>query len=163
MPVPLEKVEQVGVVTLFRSLGARVYVVGTKRRRGDYQGTMMSEGIPDLEVFLPARNGKPARFVKVEVKRQKIGRFSPKQIEYRGLCLAAGVDYIGGCLDDVIAWLTREGYVKAESFPHYRQPISGGGVDAGLRGDVVLPPGSRRVAILRGASRRAPRHEEGVD
>lgn len=126
---PLEKDEQLGIRKLMRAIGAKEYVLGTKRRKSDFHGTMQTPGIPDLQFFLPEKRSQFAldgsrtrRLVIVEAKRQKGGRFSSEQIEYRGLCAAAGVDYIGGCLDDVIAWLVKEGYVRADQFPHYRQP-----------------------------------------
>lgn len=121
----LEKDEQLAIRQLMLSLGAKEYVLGTKRRRGDYAGTMQTPGLPDLQFFLPDRRRDahlhPWRFLVVEVKREKLGRFRPEQIEYRDLCRAAGVDYIGGSLDDVIVWLVREGYVKNQNLPHYRQ------------------------------------------
>lgn len=125
---PLEKVEQLGIRELMLKIGAAEYVLGTTRKRGDHPGTMQTPGIADLQFFLPERRvervalGFTRRFVVVEAKRERGGRFSTAQIEYRGLCAAAGVDYIGGCLNDVIAWLMREGYVKAANIPHYRLP-----------------------------------------
>lgn len=127
---PLEKNEQLGIRQLMLTLGATEYVLGTKRKKSDYHGTMQTPGIPDLQFFLPEKrarfdaSAKPftRRFVIVEAKREKEGRFSPAQKEYRALCAAAGIDYIGGCLNDVIAWLIREGYVKADNVPHYRRP-----------------------------------------
>jgi hypothetical protein len=126
---PLEKDEQLAIRMLMLSLGAREYVLGTKRKRGDFQGTMQTPGIPDLQFFLPEKRVemklyRTRRFVIVEAKRGKGGRFRPEQVEYRDLCAAAGVDYIGGCLNDVIAWLVTEGYVKADNLPHYRQPAT---------------------------------------
>ncbi|MDP2319603.1 MAG: hypothetical protein Q8O42_09735 [Acidobacteriota bacterium] len=127
----LEKSEQLAIRELMITLGAEEYVIGTVRRKGDYPGTMQTPGIPDLQFFLPEKRawrsdaGKASltrRFVVVEAKRAKGGRFSSQQIEYRGLCAAAGVDYIGGSLDDVIAWLIAEGYLKASQVPHYRLP-----------------------------------------
>lgn len=122
---PLESVEQLGIRKLMLSLGGKEYVLGTKRKKTDFHGTMQTPGIADLQFFLPERRVEMAlyrkwRFVVVEAKRQKGGRFSPEQIEYRDLCLAAGIDYIGGCLDDAIAWLISEGYLRANQVPHYR-------------------------------------------
>lgn len=122
---PLESAEQLGIRKLMLSLGAKEYVLGTKRRKTDFHGTMQTPGIADLQFFLPDRRGgrahlSPRRLVIVEAKRQKGGRFSPDQVQYRDLCVAAGVDYIGGCLDDVIAWLIHEGYLRADQVPHYR-------------------------------------------
>lgn len=126
---PLEKDEQLAIRMLMLSLGAREYVLGTTRRRGDYAGTMQTPGLPDLQFFLPERRTEMAlyrsrRFVVVEAKRATGGRFSPDQIEYRELAIAAGIDYIGGSVNDVIAWLVAEGYLDPKNLPHYRQPAA---------------------------------------
>lgn len=128
---PLEKDEQLAIRKLMLQLGAVEYVLGTRRRKTDFHGTMQTPGIPDLQFFLPERRttldpqlARTRRLVIVEAKREKGGRFRPEQIEYRELCAAAGVDYIGGCLNDVIAWLVRENYIKGENLPHYRQPAA---------------------------------------
>ena len=47
------------------------------------------------------------------------GRLSAEQAEYRDLCLDASVAHIVGGLDDVLAWLMREGYVRSGQLPHY--------------------------------------------
>ena len=129
----LEKGEQLAIRELMKTLGAKEYVLGTVRRKGDHPGTMQTPGLPDLQFFLPEKRawrcdaGKASltrRFVVVEAKRAKGGRFRSEQIEYRGLALAAGIDYIGGSLDDVIAWLIAEGYLKANQVPHYRLPAA---------------------------------------
>lgn len=127
---PLEKDEQLAIRKLMLSLGAKEYVLGTKRRKTDFHGTMQTPGIADLQFFLPEKRARfdaganrlMRRLVVVEAKRERGGRFSPEQIEYRELCAAAGVDYIGGCVNDVITWLMREGYVKRDNIPHYRLP-----------------------------------------
>jgi hypothetical protein len=122
-----EKAEQAHIVQLLRSVGGQVYVMGTTRRRGDYAGTMQTEGIPDLMAFLPARNasealGRAARvFLFVEVKARG-GRLRPEQIEFQTCCVLADVAHITGGLDAVIAWLAERGYITADSVPHYRQP-----------------------------------------
>lgn len=117
-----EKAEQQHIVQLLRSIGAKVYVSGTVRRRGDFAGTMQTPGIPDVEAFLPPRGSCGLwRLLKVEVKRVG-GQMRPEQAEYRDLCARANVVHIVGPLDAVIAWLASEGYVTASQFPHYRQP-----------------------------------------
>ena len=126
---PLESTEQLGIRKLMLSLGAKEYVLGTKRKKTDFHGTMQTPGIADLQFFLPERRTEMAlyrsrRFVVVEAKRERGGRFSAEQIEYRELCQAAGVDYIGGCLNDVIVWLVDEGYIDRKNLPHYRQPAA---------------------------------------
>lgn len=130
---PLEKDEQLGIRKLMLQIGAREYVLGTKRRKTDFHGTMQTPGIADLQFFLPERRPtfvlyRSRRFVVVEAKREKGSRFSPEQIEYRDLCAAAGIDYIGGCLNDVIAWLVAETYLDPKNLPHYRQPAATHGV-----------------------------------
>lgn len=119
-----EKAEQAHIVQLLRSIGAAVYAIGTHRRRGDYQGTMQSPGIPDLMAFLPAWDrARPSRriFLFIECKARG-GRLRAEQQVFRDQCLDADVCHIVGGLDDVIAWLTERGYVNANQFPHYRQP-----------------------------------------
>lgn len=127
---PLEKVEQLGIRKLMLQLGAEEYVLGTKRRKTDFHGTMQTPGIADLQFFLPEKRTRfdvdgetrlTRRLVIIEAKREKGSRFSPEQIAYGELCVAAGVDYIGGCLNDVIAWLVRENYLNPKNLPHYRQ------------------------------------------
>lgn len=115
-----EKTEQAHGVQLLRSLGAKVYVLGGHRRAGDYQGTMQTEGLPDVEVFLPMRVGRRV-FLKWECKAVG-GRLRPEQREYQELCLVADVYHVVGPFDALIAWLAEYGYVKADNFPHYRQP-----------------------------------------
>jgi hypothetical protein len=63
-----EKTEQAHGVQLLRSLGAKVYVLGGHRRAGDYQGTMQTEGLPDVEAFLPVRGTRRRVFLKWECK-----------------------------------------------------------------------------------------------
>ncbi len=123
MAIQREKVEQAHIVQLLRTIGGRVYVLGTRRRRGDFQGTMQSPGVPDLMAFLPARAhlaGAP-RFVFIECKATG-GRLRPEQQVFRDECTSAGLAHIVGDLDAVIAWLVAAGYVTAQQFPHYRRP-----------------------------------------
>src|SRR5688572_7830522 len=65
-PVQLEKLEQTHIIQLIKSLGGRVYVLGTRRSRGkrcqncgtfvpEDQGTRQTPGVSDLITFLPAR------------------------------------------------------------------------------------------------------------
>ena len=101
---------------LLISVGGKVYVVGTTRKKGDYQGTMQTPGIPDLEVFLPKRarvgNLRTCRVWKIEVKTGQ-ARLTNAQRDYAELCLKAGIAHIVGDLDTVIAWLKAEGYLKS--------------------------------------------------
>ena len=119
-----EKAEQAGIVKLARSLGGRVYVLGTRRRAGDYQGTMQTPGIPDLLVFLPdswiQRTAPSYRQVWIEVKAAK-GRLSDDQATFQGLCAMAGVDHVVGGVTEFCGWLIREGYLTPQQVPWYRQ------------------------------------------
>lgn len=126
-PRPRERSVQQQIVHTLRVLGATVYVSGTTRRKGDFQGTMQTPGIPDLEAFLPGRGPHPPCLLKIEVKAVG-GRLRPEQAQYREHCLRAGVAHVVGGLDDVLAWLIREGYIREDQVPHYRGsalPVTG--------------------------------------
>lgn len=119
-----EKVEQQHGVETLRWLGAKVYVSGTRRKRGDFQGTMQTPGIPDVEAWLDgARVGFPGVRVllKWEVKAAG-GTLSPEQREYQQLCRAADVRYLVGDYNALIGWLIAHGYAKPEQFAVYRRP-----------------------------------------
>lgn len=118
-----EKTVQSHIVQLLRSIGGRVYVLGTVRRRGDFPGTMQSPGVPDLIAFvrLPGDLLPRTACVFIECKAAG-GRLRPEQAEFRALCEASGTPHVVGDLDAVIAWLVERGVVKADQFPHYRQP-----------------------------------------
>jgi hypothetical protein len=111
-----ERVEQAHIVRLVRTLGGTVYVLGTTRRRGDHPGTMQTPGLADLLAFLPVRPHMRERQLWIECKARD-GRLSPAQVEFRERCLAAGVAHVVGALDDVIAWLTAEGYLRRGQVP----------------------------------------------
>lgn len=121
----LEKHEQADGVRLLQSLGARVYVSGTHRRSGDYQGTMQTPGIPDVEAFLPPPRWRPAglarQVLKWECKRPG-GKLSPAQRDYADLCQQAAVAHVAGDLNALIAWLVGAGYLRPDQLPHDRQP-----------------------------------------
>lgn len=112
-----EKVEQQHIVQLLRSLGATVYVLGTRRRKGDYQGTMQTPGIGDLYVVLPARPTPRPLWVEVKAKG---GAVRSAQLEFAAHCEAMGHAYVRGGLDAVIAWLIAQGYLSSAQVPHYR-------------------------------------------
>lgn len=126
-----ERHEQKAIVGLLTSLGAKVYVLGTTRKKGDFQGTMMSPGLPDLLVFLPYPKHyaewpgtEPLRartLLVIECKAKK-GRLRPEQAEFQEMCHKADVHHVVGGLDVVIAFLIAFGFIKAENVPHYRLP-----------------------------------------
>lgn len=122
-PIP-ERVVQQQVVTLLRACGASVYVLGTRRPRGDYQGTRQSPGIPDLYALLPApklAGGGTPTGVWIEVKRQG-GRLRPEQASFAQQCRAARIPHVVGGVDEVLRFLVTGGWVSAANLPHYRQP-----------------------------------------
>lgn len=122
--VQREKVEQAHIVQLLRALGAEVYVLGTRRRRGDFQGTMQTPGVPDVMAFLKASDRdalSPARVMLFVECKAPGGRLRPEQARFRELALDADVRHVVGGYDDVIDWLVRTGHARAEQFPHYRR------------------------------------------
>ena len=129
-PRQLEKSEQAGGVKLLMLLGAKVYVLGTRRSRGkpcpkcgtfvdEHQGTRQTPGIGDVLAFLPARDGvrEPLWW---EAKRPINGRLSSAQREFRDLCLAARAAHCVGSCDDLINWLIENRYLRDSQVPHYR-------------------------------------------
>ena len=130
----LEKHEQEAGVRLLRTLGAKVYVLGTVRPQGDYRGTCQTPGLPDVQAFLPIRGDRSEatrRLLVWEVKRAQGGRLSEPQKEFLGLCAAAGVAHVVGPLDALLAWLHAEGYVHAGQVPHYRLPAAAPAISQG--------------------------------
>lgn len=123
LPRVPEKAEQAHGVQLLRSIGAKVYVLGGHRRRGDYQGTMQTEGIADVFAFIPVRGESRRIFLAWECKSNG-GQLRPEQREFRDLCQDAEIAHVVGPYDALIVWLTSRGLVKTESFATYRHPRS---------------------------------------
>lgn len=118
-----EKAEQAQIVQLLRTVGAKVYVLGTRRRKGDFHGTMQTPGVQDLQAFVP-RGGSALNtyeLVFIEAK-SSTGRLRPEQRELQTLCAQAAVAHIVGGYNAVVAWLLARGYATREQFPHYRLP-----------------------------------------
>jgi VRR-NUC domain len=110
---PLEKFIQRDIQKLLLLLGAKVYVLGTRRAQGDHQGTRQSPGLPDLIAFLPARlPSRRSRILLIEVKRPG-NDLSQAQFDFQTLCQRADIAYVTGNLDRVLTWLTAEGYLHA--------------------------------------------------
>lgn len=127
----LEKHEQADGVALLRQLGARVYVIGTRRPRGDTPGTMQTPGIPDVFAYLPRpryaattrwRTRSPLWW---EVKRSAGGKVRAEQADFRLLSRDAGIDHVTGDLNALMSYLVTEGYLTANQLPHDRQPKAG--------------------------------------
>lgn len=83
----LEKVEQFEILKRFRTFGFKVYWLSQTR------AAKQTPGIPDLWCM---HTTLPFAFW-WEAKRQKGGRFSAEQLEFRELALSTGVGY--GCGD----------------------------------------------------------------
>lgn len=110
---PLEKDEQAAIVKLLEALGAKVYVLGTRRPKGDHQGSCQTPGIPDLYVFLP--NHRDLRLfsnvpVWIEVKA-RAGRLSESQRQFAALVTDSPSHYVTGTCDDVQNWLVDHGWL----------------------------------------------------
>ena len=105
----LEKHEQADGVRLLETVGAKVYVLGTRRRKGDHQGTMQTPGIADVLAFLPAKHGHVA--VWFEFKREKGGTLSEAQMEFRRFCESANVAHVVGASHAVGDFLKRGGWL----------------------------------------------------
>ncbi len=127
-----EKAVQQQIVTLLRTVGCAVSVLGTRRPRGEYQGTCQSPGLPDVWAWLPRGIGG----LWVEVKAEG-GRLRPAQAAFRDAAVAAiaaadaagapkvgRVWYVTGGLDAVIAALIGLGLLTAGQVAHYRVPSS---------------------------------------
>jgi hypothetical protein len=119
-----EKVEQAHTMQLLDALGCEVWVLGTRRRHTDHQGTMQSPGLPDLIAFLPCHIANPdvtprRRLLVVESKAAG-GRLSFAQKVFQRCCLEADVAHVVGDYDAVVAWLLENAYLRPESVPHYR-------------------------------------------
>lgn len=115
LPKRLEKHEQADGVALLRLLGAKVYISGTVRRSGDYQGAMQTPGIP-VEAFLPltSESGWPSRrLLKWECKRVG-GKLSEAQRAYRSCADDTGVLYVAGTFEDLKTALTVWGYLSED-------------------------------------------------
>lgn len=143
-PVQREKGEQAAIVQLLRAIGADVYVLGTRRSSGRNcphcrtfvpnhdMSTRQTPGIPDLYVVLPKRRlvfipdmfsqrrpDPPREKAWIEVKAAG-GVASEAQKAFKALCEESETPHILGGLDDVVAWLVAECYLKDTQVPYYR-------------------------------------------
>lgn len=116
-----EKAQQEQGIALLRGLGATVYRLGVHRRATDYQGTGMSEGLPDVMAFLPHRGSGVRTFVCWEVKAPG-GRLRPEQLEFQSRCFEAGVAHVTGDLTALMQWLVGANFLRADQLPAHRQP-----------------------------------------
>lgn len=120
-PRQLEGAQQAQGVALLRSLGGAVYVLGTRRPRGDHQGTCQTPGVADVLCFLPHRGSGVRTFMCWEVKASG-GRLRPEQIAFQAHCFEAGVAHVTGDLTALMAWLVQAKFLRADQLPASRQP-----------------------------------------
>jgi hypothetical protein len=109
----LEKTEQAAIVQLLRTIGASVYVLGTRRRKGDYQGTCQTPGIPDLYCVIrkPHAVSNYLQPVWIEVKAGR-GRTSEAQAQFKEESNCACIPHLIGGIDVVTHWLRQGGWIK---------------------------------------------------
>lgn len=120
-----EKVVQQHALNLLRNVGARVWVLGTRRRRGDFPGTMQTPGIADVFAILPPPPLKSDRRSPVPLWfecKAAGGRLRPEQAEFRTACLEAELAHVVGGVDELMSFLVRGGWLKSQNVPHYKQP-----------------------------------------
>ena len=108
-----EKQIQADIVKLLETVGAAVYRIGTKRKRGDHQGTMQTPGIPDLVAFVRCQDDQSQYWsqVWIEVKRPR-GRMSADQSYFKENAERALAAHIVGGVSEVLDWLKERGVVK---------------------------------------------------
>src|SRR4030095_17065186 len=104
----LEKTEQAETVKLLHTLGAAVYLRGTRRPRGrpcpsggavvpEHQGTCQTPGLSDLVAFLPGHGaGAGERRILFIEQKARGGRYSPDQLMFRALVEPAPAAYLRG-------------------------------------------------------------------
>lgn len=118
-----EDSEQGNICQLTSSLGGKPWVLGTRRRRGDYPGTMQTAGVADLWLTLPVSRSTGAPAVGLWWEAKAPGeRRTPDQVGFADWCAATNTPYGWGTFDDFIAWLIIRGYCTPMMFPHYRLP-----------------------------------------
>jgi len=128
-----EKAEQAKGVALLRSLGAAVYVLGTRRAGGARchqcggfvpgdQGTRQTPGIPDVLAFLPAPRGSSLVGCQLwwEAKRPDGGRASAPQHAFAANCAASGIAHCLGDANALVAWLIAHQYLRPDQVAHER-------------------------------------------
>lgn len=101
-----ERDEQARTVTLYKSLGAKVWQTSQYRRAN------VSPGLPDLFVKFPARRLSFSHELK-----GKDGRVSLEQQEFADLCYACGDKHLVGGYDAAVTFLRAMGVVAPEWQP----------------------------------------------
>lgn len=105
-----ERAEQRAILEVLPLVGAEWWVLGTVRKRGDYQGTCQTPGICDIVAFVPRVNARAwSELVMIEGKAPG-GRLSPAQKRFKAACNRADVEHLVGGVDAVLAWLRARGH-----------------------------------------------------
>jgi hypothetical protein len=117
-----ERAIQAEGVRLLRSLGAKVWTLGTTRRKGDYAGTMQTAGAPDVIAFMRSASMWPhlERHLLIWEAKAPKGRLRPEQADFQDCCHRAAISHVVGGLDELIRWLTEYGYLRRDQVAHYR-------------------------------------------
>lgn len=134
LPRISEKVEQQHGITLLRSIGADVWVLGTRRAKTDFQGTRQTPGLPDVFAVLPKLPrytydqpvraevvGDPARRALWWECKAIGGRLRPEQQHFQTCCQQADLWHVVGPFDALLEALAERGYVNRGSLAHYRK------------------------------------------
>ena len=146
-----EKAVQPQVVQLLKSIGGRVWVLGTRRSRfarcdncgaavvlkgKRHHSTRQTPGVADVLAFMPPRPPRERWLLLFVEAKAAGGRLRDEQALFRELCLGADVAHVVGDLDAVIGWCVERGYLKRENVPWYRFPKGeSGGNESGLSDD----------------------------
>ena len=105
-----ERAEQRAILDVLKLVGAEWWVLGTTRKRGDYQGTCQTPGLGDIVAFVPRVNARAwSEQVWIEAKAPG-GRLSPAQKRFKAACERADIAHIVGGIDVVLAWLRARGH-----------------------------------------------------
>lgn len=125
----LEKDIQSLIIALLRTIpGTDVYSLGRPAARGDvHKGTRQTPGMCDVLAFLPeaprprTTDGlrTAAHALAIEAKRPGNKR-SRDQDRFRFSALRCGLGHVTGGLDDVLAYLELQGYIRLGDVAHYR-------------------------------------------
>ena len=119
-----ERVEQTNICNLVRSIGGKVCVLGTSRRKGDHQGTMQSPGLPDLWIFMPSPKLPNSHGLIDHASglwwecKSPTGTRSQEQVNFAENCLNTRTPYGYGTLTDFVHYLVAGGWLKRENVNH---------------------------------------------
>ncbi len=132
---PRETIIQAQIVALARSVGGRVWPLGTVRRGSHcprcgtfvppHYGTQQGEGLPDLYMVLPRQRpdgaGATREAVWWECKRPDVRVLRPEQVDFQQWCTVAGVTHGWGDLDAFLVFLVDRQLIRTENIPHDRR------------------------------------------